>query len=256
MRVNEPITDREVLMKEGEALVSKTDAGGRITFVNRAFIDISGFTEAELIGQPHNLVRHPHMPKEAFADLWATIKSGKAWEGLVKNRTKSGDFYWVRANATPLVEDGNIVGFMSVRSKPSREDVAAAEQLYEKFRAGRQGNQIIKDGRVVRTGLAARLTRWKQSVVARVAVTLAFLAVMVAGVAGVGLKGMSDAHDSANSMYADRVVPLRQLKAVADAYAVNIIGAVHKVRNGGGSGMTWEQGIASLAAARQAIDVN
>ena len=77
MRINEPITNNEVHMQDGEALVSKTDAGGRITFVNEAFVAISGFTEAELIGQPHNLVRHPHMPKEAFADLWATIKAGK-----------------------------------------------------------------------------------------------------------------------------------------------------------------------------------
>src|SRR5512145_1170855 len=106
MRVNEPITDREIEMAEGQLLVSRTDPGGRITFVNRAFIAISGYAEDELIGQPHNLIRHPHMPPEAFADLWTTVKSGRPWEGLVKNRTKSGDFYWVRANVTPVVEDG------------------------------------------------------------------------------------------------------------------------------------------------------
>ena len=108
MRVNEPITDREIVMEDGVLLVSRTDTGGRITFVNKAFVDISGYTEAELIGAPHNLIRHPHMPKEAFADLWATIKDGRPWEGMVKNRTKSGDFYWVRANVTPVIEDGKV----------------------------------------------------------------------------------------------------------------------------------------------------
>ena len=95
MRVNEPVTNREVLVPEGETIVSRTDAKGRIAFVNKAFIDISGFTAEELIGAPHNVVRHPDMPAEAFADLWKTIKAGGPWEGLVKNRTKSGDFYWV-----------------------------------------------------------------------------------------------------------------------------------------------------------------
>jgi methyl-accepting chemotaxis protein/aerotaxis receptor len=253
VRVNEPITDREVLMKDGEALVSKTDAGGRITFVNRAFIDISGFTEAELIGQPHNLVRHPHMPKEAFADLWADIKAGKAWEGLVKNRTKQGDFYWVRANVTPLVEEGAVVGYMSVRSKPSREDIAAAEGAYELFRNKRQGNRKIASGRIVATGIGSRLARLKQSIIARVGATVAILTIIVAGVAAVGLKGMNDAHSSADSMYEDRVIPLQQLKAVADMYAVNIVDTTHKVRNGGSSGLDWKAGLTSIEQARTTI---
>jgi methyl-accepting chemotaxis protein/aerotaxis receptor len=254
VRINEPISNHEVHMKDGEPLVSKTDAGGRITFVNQAFIDISGFTEAEMIGQPHNLVRHPHMPKEAFADLWATIKAGRAWEGLVKNRTKSGDFYWVRANVTTLTENGNIVGFMSVRSKPSREDVAAAEKIYGDFRAGRQGRRIIQNGNIVGTGTGARLRRLSRSIVARVAAAMAFLALVVALVAFIGLKGMADTHEAANTMYVDRVNPLRQLKVVADMYAVNIVDTSHKVRNGGSSGFDWEQGVANVQAARKSID--
>jgi methyl-accepting chemotaxis protein/aerotaxis receptor len=256
MRLNEPITQREIEMKEGEALVSKTDTGGRITFVNRAFVDISGFSEAELIGQPHNLVRHPHMPKEAFADLWATIKSGAAWEGLVKNRTKTGDFYWVRANVTPITDNGAVIGYMSVRSKPSRQEVAAAERLYEDFRNGRQGRQVINNGRVVETGALASARRLTSSVVARVAATLAILLVLLATVGTIGLKGMSDAHLTADSIFADRIVPLKQLKTVADAYAVNVVDTAHKVRNGGGSGLTWEDGVTSLATAREMIDSN
>ena len=93
MRTNEPITQNEVELPDGEPLVSRTDPGGRITFVNHVFREISGFTEDELVGAPHNLVRHPHMPAVAFANLWATIKAGRPWDGLVMNRAKTGDFY-------------------------------------------------------------------------------------------------------------------------------------------------------------------
>ncbi|MGE5502099.1 MAG: PAS domain-containing protein, partial [Ignavibacteriales bacterium] len=129
MRVNEPITNREVELPENELLVSRTDTGGRITFVNAAFIKISGYTEQELLGAPHNLIRHPHMPKEAFADLWATVKTGRPWEGFVKNRAKNGDHYWVRANVTPVIENGQVTGYISIRFKPTRAQIDAAEAL-------------------------------------------------------------------------------------------------------------------------------
>ena len=96
MKINMPVTQNQVELKDNSQIVSKTDLKGRITFVNREFIDVSGFTEAELIGQSHNIVRHPDMPPEAFEDLWQTVKNGKPWIGIVKNRCKNGDFYWVR----------------------------------------------------------------------------------------------------------------------------------------------------------------
>ena len=120
MRVNEPITDREIVLPDGEPLVSRTDPAGRIEFANHVFVEVSGFAEQELVGSPHNIVRHPHMPEQAFANLWATIKAGRPWDGLVKNRAKSGDFYWVRANVTPVVQDDKITGFISIRSKPTQ----------------------------------------------------------------------------------------------------------------------------------------
>src|SRR5215469_12721051 len=136
MRVNEPITDHEIEIPDGEPLVSRTDRGGRIVFANHVFVESSGFSEQELVGEPHNIVRHPHMPKEAFANLWATIKAGRPWDGLVKNRRKNGDFYWVRANVTPVVENGQVTGYTSIRSKPSRAETGAAEQAYSRIRAG------------------------------------------------------------------------------------------------------------------------
>ena len=95
-------------------------------FANHVFVETSGFTEQELIGSPHNLVRHPHMPEQAFANLWATIKARRPWDGLVKNRAKSGDFYWVRANVTPVVESGEVAGYISIRSKPTRAQIETA----------------------------------------------------------------------------------------------------------------------------------
>lgn len=136
MRLNMPVTQREYVLRDGIAIISKTDAKGRITHVNRDFVESSGYTESELIGQPHNLLRHPDMPAEAFRDLWETIRAGRPWSGLVKNRRKDGDHYWVRASVTPL-EDG---GYMSVRQKPGREEVLEAERLY---RAMREGNSRI-----------------------------------------------------------------------------------------------------------------
>ena len=150
MRLNEPITDREIMVDEDRPIVSRTDAGGRITFVNQAFIDVSGFEEAELIGQPHNIVRHPHMPKPAFADLWRAAKRGDAWTGLVKNRTKLGDYYWVRANVSPIYTGDQITGYISIRSKPTRAEVEAATKGYALFQNGQAQGLTIEDGRIVK----------------------------------------------------------------------------------------------------------
>jgi methyl-accepting chemotaxis protein len=155
MRMNTPVTNIEYELREGSSIVSKTDLKGLITYVNPDFIEAAGFTEKELIGQPHNIVRHPDMPEEAFADLWNTLKQGKPWTGMVKNRRKNGDHYWVVANATPILEGGSCIGYMSVRSKPTREQVEAATAAYRLFKDGRQGNLRIIEGRAVKaTGLS------------------------------------------------------------------------------------------------------
>jgi aerotaxis receptor len=153
MRVNEPVTQREFEFPDAATLMSTTDAQSYITYANQAFIDVSGFSREEVSGQPHNLVRHPDMPKEAFADMWATLKGGEPWTALVKNRRKNGDHYWVRANAVPVVRNGQTSGYMSVRTKPSRDEIQAAEELYRAFREGRQGSRRFHKGLVVRTGL-------------------------------------------------------------------------------------------------------
>ncbi|MBE3968337.1 PAS domain-containing protein, partial [Vibrio parahaemolyticus] len=95
-------------------------------------------------GSPHNLVRHPDMPKAAFADMWYTLKQGEPWTGIVKNRCKNGDHYWVRANVAPMVRGGKITGFMSIRTRASAEEIAAVEPLYKALREGRKPRRLFK----------------------------------------------------------------------------------------------------------------
>ena len=129
MRDNGMTTGRVIELRDGQLIVSRADEAGRIVFANPDFVEISGFSEAELLGQPHNIIRHPDMPAEAYKDLWRTIGRGEPWTGLVKNRRKNGDHYWVRANVTPILEGGKPRGYMSVRTKPSAAEAAAAEAL-------------------------------------------------------------------------------------------------------------------------------
>ena len=157
MRNNQPVTGVETVMRDGQSIVSTTDLKGNITYCNPYFIEISGFEEAELIGAPQNIIRHPDMPKEAFADLWSTIKSGMSWTGLVKNRCKDGSHYWVNANVTPVIESGNVVGYMSVRTKPNRAEIAAADALYARMRNGTAGKVKLQHGKLVSTTLMGRL---------------------------------------------------------------------------------------------------
>jgi PAS domain S-box-containing protein len=120
------VNEREFVLRGGMTIVSTTGPKGKITYVNDDFLEAAGFTEAELIGQPHNIVRHPESPEEAFRDLRDTLKAGKPWTGLVKNRRWTGDYHWVLANATPVLEGVTVTGYMSLRTRPSREQVNAA----------------------------------------------------------------------------------------------------------------------------------
>ncbi|TAJ76961.1 MAG: PAS domain S-box protein [Gallionellaceae bacterium] len=130
MKKNLPVTQREIGYPESAVFVTKTDTKGVITYANDAFVEISGFSREGLIGSNHNIVRHPDMPEWAFSDLWNTVQAGYPWRGYVKNRAKNGDHYWVRANVSPILNNGNVVGYLSLRKKPSRAEVAAAEALY------------------------------------------------------------------------------------------------------------------------------
>ena len=160
MKNNGPVTQREYPVGEHETLLSATDLKGRITYANDAFIACSGFERDELYGKAHNLVRHPDMPPAAFDDMWSTIQSGRTWTALVKNRRKDGDHYWVRANAAPIRQRGEVKGYPSVRTRPDSESVAAHEEVYRDIRTGSR-KLGLRRGQVVRKSLLGWYTRWR-----------------------------------------------------------------------------------------------
>jgi len=217
MRVNLPVTQNRFDFPPDQTLISVTDVKGRITYANNNFVAVSGFTRDELLGQPHNIVRHPDMPMEAYRDMWQTIlHEGRPWTAIVKNRRKNGDHYWVRANATPVREGEQIVGFLSVRTKPTEAEIEAAQALYARMRAeeeaGRpltyrlQNGEVVRNAwwakawRTLRPGLAGRVV-WGSAVCATM--PLALLVWLAAG-------GM----------------PVAQAAGWAGALAVALIGAV------------------------------
>jgi len=187
MRVNLPVTNTEYSLADDTLILSTTDSKGRITYVNQQFIEVSGFSKEELLGKAHNIVRHPDMPPEAFADLWNILKSGKPWTGLIKNRRKNGDYYWVIGNATPLIENGNVVGYLSVRTKPSRQVIEQTVPIYQQILDGTAKNLKIKNGSIVQTGfsgIVASLLRMTIEKRVAMALSLPMLLLLSAAVAG------------------------------------------------------------------------
>ncbi len=149
MRTNLPVTEKERIFPKEQQLISSTDIKGIILHCNDAFVSISGFSREELVGKPHNIVRHPDMPEAAFKTMWQYLEQGKPWMGLVKNRCKNGDYYWVNAYVTPVTEHGKVVGYESVRTLPSREQVERAEHLYKTIKQGKKirnaGSDVVSD---------------------------------------------------------------------------------------------------------------
>lgn len=134
MRTNLPVTQLEFPFPKGETLVSTTDLKGRILYCNPMFIAVSGYSRDELLGQPHNLIRHPDMPQDAFSDLWTAISNGRPWSGVIKNRRKDGDHYWVMAHITPLMEGRQPLGYMAVGTEATRAQIEAVEARYPQMR--------------------------------------------------------------------------------------------------------------------------
>jgi aerotaxis receptor len=182
MRINLPVTQHEYEFPADQTLISVTDLKGRITYCNPNFVMVSGYTEDELLGQPHNMIRHPDMPQEAFRDMWDTIEAGHPWTALVKNRRKNGDHYWVRANATPVRSGDQIVGYLSVRTRPARTEIEGAAALYATMQAEAQAGKLVhvlRQGQLIkRTPLGAITRALKPGLRGK----LGWLALLAAGV--------------------------------------------------------------------------
>lgn len=150
MKSNNHVRGQNVELEDGANILSTTLPCSHISYINQQFIDISGFEEHELKAQPHNIIRHPDMPASVFKHMWATLKTGQSWMGVVKNRCKNGDYYWVNAFVTPILDQGEIVELQSVRTKTEPQQVAAAERLYQQLRQS-------KSTKVSRLGFSTRL---------------------------------------------------------------------------------------------------
>ncbi|WP_312690885.1 methyl-accepting chemotaxis protein [Kosakonia sp.] len=158
------VSQQAFLLDDDTTLMSTTDLQSHITHANDAFVKVSGYHLDELHGQPHNLVRHPDMPKAAFADMWYTLKQGEPWSGVVKNRRKNGDHYWVRANAVPMIRDGQLSGYMSIRTRATEDEIAAVEPLYQALKEGRSNKRLYKGLVISKRGwgkICAMPLRWR-----------------------------------------------------------------------------------------------
>lgn len=195
MRTSPPAS-QEYHLRDDQSLISRTDTRGIITYANQDFIEACGYSEAELIGSPHNIVRNPDMPKEAFEDMWRELKAGNSWTGLVKNRRKNGDYYWVLANATPITENGVCIGYTSVRTRPSRDQVEAASAAYAKFRDGTARGLRIRKGRVEHAGAIGRVVRLlRLNLRTRMVYAVALPALLALGSGAYGMAALRAAGD-------------------------------------------------------------
>jgi len=223
MKSNHPVTQTETPFLKGKYLVSKTDLKGVITYVNDAFAEISGYSRAELIGKSHNTVRHPDMPPQAFEDLWRTVKQGAPWRGLVKNRCKNGDYYWVDAFVVPVRKNDKTVGYMSVRTEPTRPQVAQAEALYQRLN---RTKEKLKSG----GGRLSRLT-----IKVRLAMVMGFMALLMIGGGALGLGGIALDNRALESSYRDQLEPTdmiaRIMQLMGDNRAQTMLALQHNPQN-------------------------
>jgi len=223
MRQNLPVTQNEYPIAEGAAIISRTDLAGHITYCNDEFVVASGFNREEVVGEPHNILRHPDMPSEAYRDMWATLQRGRPWSGIVKNRRKNGDFYWVRATATPLA-DGS--GYMSVRIKARREEISSAEALYARMR--QDPGIRLDEGRLAANGVGAALAKAlpRTGLATRIGLINAGLAALCLCVGIAGLNATDRARSAIDTLHQGQIQALQaapdtpardQLKRLSDA---------------------------------------
>ena len=222
MRSNLPVTNVEYPIDDNTLIVSKTDAKGKLTYFNEQFVLASGFSDVELMGQPHNIVRHPDMPEEAFEDLWSTCKAGKPWSAAVKNRRKDGSFYWVLASETAIYENGKITGYMSIRTKLPADQRVEAERVYLLMKSGKAQQYTLQAGIIRQRSMFDRLAVFNRTLKARLTTLVSVQIAIVLIIALAGIFSTRDSNEKMRSIYEDRTVPLAQLFKINDSMQDNI----------------------------------
>ena len=215
MRDNGPLTGRNIPVPPGSFLVTRTDPRGVITYANRGFVAISGFTREEMLGQPHNILRHKDMPPEAFADMWSTLSAGKTWVGVVKNRTKQGDHYWVRAAVSAEYDQaGTLTGYVSIRTAATPAEIATAERAYPRIA---EGSRLITlaNGRIVRRGTVGWIGRMASQVRLRLAFGLLVIVSLMVAAGATALNGMREGNADMRELYTDRFICSLQINQIA-----------------------------------------
>jgi aerotaxis receptor len=231
MRNNQPVTQREYRFAAADRLISGTDTKGNITYCNNAFAEVSGFTKEELIGQPHNMIRHPDMPPAVFKEMWQTISSGHVWMGLVKNRRKDGDHYWVSAFVTPVFEANNVVGFESVRVLPTRDEVARAETAYTRVRDGNSNLSLLYRASkalhsitpIIVPGLVVSALAYAMAGLPMAAITLFAMVISAVWVSYKQRKQLQDIIDISPDSYSDTMVAETYFSDIGNQARVKLV---------------------------------
>jgi aerotaxis receptor len=231
VRTNLPISDIEYPITDETLIVSKTDLKGKLTHFNAQFVQASGFTEQELIGQPDSIVEHPDMPPEVFENLRDTLKAGKPWAGAVKNRRKNGEFYWVLASATPIYEGGQITGYMSIRTRLPADQREEAEQVYASLRARKASGYRIDAGVIRKRSAFGLFSFFTRSLKARLGTMVGTLTAATLVVSATGFLAMNKINQHGKSIYEDRAVPLAQLFEINARMNENSLALYNAVAN-------------------------
>jgi methyl-accepting chemotaxis protein len=222
MRNNLPVTNVEYALNDRDNILSKTDLKGVITLANEDFVRVSGYAEAELVGSPHNIVRHPDMPPELFEDLWRAMKERRPWSGIIKNRRKNGDYYWTFANITPNFENDQLVGYISVRRPVSREQIQKIEAAYKLIRENKAGSLKIQDGRIVKSSFIGKLNPFKNPTIKfRLMLVVATLSIAMLVVGGMGVLSLRASNEGLRTVYEDRTIPMGQIAAIQNLLMTN-----------------------------------
>ncbi len=215
-------TNVEYQIDDNDSMVTKTDLNGVITYANTDYVRTSGFASSELMGHPHSLVHHPDMPSEVFADLWNSLKMQRPWAGLIKNLRKDGSYFWVIANITPDYENGQHIGYMAVRSKPTKQQITDVEHAYKLFKQGKQGNLKIENGDVFHNNLFSRLDFLKNfTIKKRIITVISVLSMIMLSIGALGLIGITQSNHSLHSVYEDRAIPMYQIATIQKLLMTN-----------------------------------